>query len=217
MKQGKGDGHTDILRKLFGKQIVSAARVWRQKEDEAMKPEEVLSLTPGAVVVINEKCLDVPTGIKGIVESVPTDKNGDGLYAFFPEVFDDSDIRYIRAYEIDPQPKRDEQQAMELIPDDLAQKIPPMDEVDEEFMDTPLAAYVYLYQPDGPFEWYITNYDGNDTAWVLALNPFTGDWEHGPISLNEIREIRGALGLRVEREEFVNPVKLTTLIQRLKG
>ena len=94
---------------------------------------------------------------------------------------------------------------MELIPQNIKNKIPKLYETENQI--EPIA-YVKLFI-DG-WTWYITelSIDG-DIAFGYVISPFGA--ELGYFSLEEIKGIRGSLGLCVERDLFFKPTKLSSI------
>lgn len=92
-----------------------------------------------------------------------------------------------------------------LIPKDLLNQIPPL-YTTEDIADP--ISYVKLFL-DG-WTWYITeiSIDG-DIAFGYVVSSFGS--ELGYFSLKEIEEVRGALGLKVERDIYFKPIKLSTI------
>jgi hypothetical protein len=94
---------------------------------------------------------------------------------------------------------------MELIPKNLLKTIPKLYETEEQ--NNPIV-YVKLFL-DG-WTWYITelSIDG-DIAFGYVVSPF--GTELGYFSLDEIKGIRGSLGLGVERDLSFKPEKLSSI------
>jgi hypothetical protein len=94
---------------------------------------------------------------------------------------------------------------MELITQNIKEQIPKLYETEEQ--NNPIV-YVKLFL-DG-WTWHITelSIDG-DIAFGYVISPFGA--ELGYFSLEEIKGIRGSLGLGVERDLFFNPTKLSSI------
>lgn len=94
---------------------------------------------------------------------------------------------------------------MELIPQNLLKTIPKLYETEEQ--NNPIV-YVKLFL-DG-WTWHITelSIDG-DIAFGYVVSPFGA--ELGYFSLEEIKGIRGNLGLGVERDLSFKPTKLSSI------
>jgi len=69
---------------------------------------------------------------------------------------------------------------------------------------------VKFFTPDAQWTWYGIEYDGKDIffGFVIGLED-----ELGNFSLNELREVRGSLGLPVERDEFFKPCSLSKVMR----
>ena len=82
----------------------------------------------------------------------------------------------------------------------VAPKLPKLGETADQNDPT---AWIKLFTPDGGWTWYIAEYDPeNDICFGLVHGLET---ELGSFSLAELREIRGALGLPVERDIHFTP------------
>lgn len=94
---------------------------------------------------------------------------------------------------------------MELIPQKIKDQIPKLYETENQI--EPIA-YVKLFI-DG-WTWYITELSiDDDTAFGYIASPFGS--ELGYFSLEEIKEIRGSLGIGVERDLSFKPTKLSSI------
>ena len=94
---------------------------------------------------------------------------------------------------------------MELIPQEIKELIPKLYETEEQ--NDPIA-YVKLFL-DG-WTWYITELSiDNNICFGYVISPFES--ELGYFSLNEIKSIKGSLGLSVERDILFKPTKLSTI------
>lgn len=94
---------------------------------------------------------------------------------------------------------------MELIPQEIKNKIPKLYETEEQ--NDPIA-YVKLFL-DG-WTWYITELSiDNNICFGYVISPFGA--ELGYFSLNEIKSIKGSLGLSLERDLSFKPTKLSII------
>ena len=94
---------------------------------------------------------------------------------------------------------------MELIPQEIKELIPKLYETEKQ--NDPIA-YVKLFL-DG-WTWYITELSiDNNICFGYVISPFES--ELGYFSLNEIKSIKGSLGLSVERDILFKPTKLSTI------
>ena len=94
---------------------------------------------------------------------------------------------------------------MELIPQEIKELIPKLYETEEQ--NDPIA-YVKLFL-DG-WTWYITELSiDNNICFGYVISPFES--ELGYFSLNEIKSIKGTLGLSVERDLSFKPMKLSRI------
>ena len=98
---------------------------------------------------------------------------------------------------------------MELIPQEIKELIPKLYETEEQ--NDPIA-YVKLFL-DG-WTWYITELSiDNNICFGYVISPFES--ELGYFSLNEIKSIKGSLGLSVERDISFKPTALA-IIRKVK-
>ena len=94
---------------------------------------------------------------------------------------------------------------MELIPQEIKELIPKLYETEKQ--NDPIV-YVKLFL-DG-WTWYITELSiDNNICFGYVISPFES--ELGYFSLNEIKSIKGSLGLSVERDILFKPTKLSTI------
>ena len=94
---------------------------------------------------------------------------------------------------------------MELIPQEIKELIPKLYETEEQ--NNPIA-YVKLFL-DG-WTWYITELSiDNNICFGYVISPFES--ELGYFSLNEIKSIKGSLGLSVERDLSFKLTKLSII------
>lgn len=76
-----------------------------------------------------------------------------------------------------------------------------------EFAPDPIAQ-VKFFTPDGEWTWFVVEFDGDDTFFGLVKG---FEDELGYFSLSELQEIRGRLGLPVERDLSFEPTPLSRL------
>ncbi|MDN5100372.1 DUF2958 domain-containing protein [Aliarcobacter butzleri] len=94
---------------------------------------------------------------------------------------------------------------MELIPQEIKELIPKLYETEEQ--NDPIA-YVKLFLD--AWTWYITELSiDNNICFGYVISPFES--ELGYFSLNEIKSIKGSLGLSVERDLSFKPTKLSII------
>lgn len=87
----------------------------------------------------------------------------------------------------------------------LRQQIPAFGVTDN---DPDPIAYVKFFTPDSGWYWYATEFDGQDTLFGLVFGHYV---ELGSFSLSELEELRGPLGLPVERELHFKPQRLSEI------
>ena len=100
---------------------------------------------------------------------------------------------------------------MELIPQEIKELIPKLYETEEQ--NDPVA-YIKLFL-DG-WTWYITELSiDNNICFGYVISPFES--ELGYFSLNEIKSIKGSLGLGVERDLSFKPTALAIIRKAKKS
>ena len=94
---------------------------------------------------------------------------------------------------------------MELIPKEKKEQIPKLYETEEQ---TDPIVYVKLFI-DG-WTWYITEFSiDDDICFGYAVSPFGS--ELGYFSLDELQEVKGSLGIGVERDLYFKPTPLSAI------
>jgi hypothetical protein len=90
--------------------------------------------------------------------------------------------------------------AHDLMPESIAKTIPPLYETQHD--GDPLVRLKW-FTPDSSWTWYVTEYDPADR---LCFGLVVGhEREFGYFSLTEIEQVRGPLGLRIERDLYFDP------------
>ena len=65
--------------------------------------------------------------------------------------------------------------------------------------------YAKFFLADANFTWYILEYDPQSNTFFALVEGL--DRELGYVSLEELEQVRGHMGLRVERDLYFTPVK----------
>jgi len=95
---------------------------------------------------------------------------------------------------------------MGLIPQDLLKTLPKLYETEDQ--NDPLC-HIKLFTPDANFTWYIIEVSIDENlsyGYVKGLED-----ELGYFSLDEIADIRGSLGLKVEIDSLFKPTLLSKI------
>ena len=97
---------------------------------------------------------------------------------------------------------------MKLLTEELKQKLPRLHAVEND--PDPMVVCKF-FTPDAHWTWYAIEFDGKDIffGWVVGDYP-----ELGYFSLSELKGIRGALGLPVERDLWFKPRRLSEVKKR---
>ena len=100
-------------------------------------------------------------------------------------------------------------EAHNLMPEALRAQLPGLYATEKSPDPTVWAKY---FTPDSSWTWYVTEFDPTDKlcfGFVVGL-----DQELGYFSLSELEEVRGPMGLRIERDLSFTPTPLTQ-VQKL--
>lgn len=96
---------------------------------------------------------------------------------------------------------------MKLMTKELAKKIPALYETEEQGEKI---VWVKLFTPDAQWTWYVIEYRPEDGLCFGLVVGF--EKELGYFSIPELEEVRGPLGLPIERDLHFEPVKLSELM-----
>lgn len=100
---------------------------------------------------------------------------------------------------------------MKLITKELARRIPALYETENQSPEEKIT-WVKLFTPDADWTWYIIEYEPEDGlcyGWVEGLEK-----ELGYFLILELEEVRGPLGLPIERDLFFDPTTLRELMAK---
>lgn len=100
---------------------------------------------------------------------------------------------------------------MKLIPKELARRLPPLYATEN---DPDPMVHCVLYFPCSSWQWYVLEFDQNDTFFGL-VNGF--EVELGYFSLNELLKTRDSCGMSVERDRGFRPCRLSELRAKLNS
>jgi hypothetical protein len=100
--------------------------------------------------------------------------------------------------------------AHDLLPARILPSLPPLSATSEESDPT---VWLKWFTPDGQWTWFVLEYNPADR---IAHGLVQGvETEFGSFSVAEIEGVRGALGLRVERDLYFEPMPLSQVQRRL--
>jgi len=94
------------------------------------------------------------------------------------------------------------------VPEDLRLTIPKLYRTEHESDPT---VWLKLFTPDSNWSWYVIEWDGDDLCFGFVVGH---DQEMGYFSLADVGEVRGSLGLPVERDLYFTPCPLSNVRQR---
>jgi Protein of unknown function (DUF2958) len=90
----------------------------------------------------------------------------------------------------------------QLLTQEIREKLPSLYANEEEGLDA--KAVVKFFTPDSNWTWYASEFDGEDIFFGLVSG---FEVELGYFSLSELEEVRGAMGLPIERDLHYKPEK----------
>lgn len=93
-----------------------------------------------------------------------------------------------------------------LLDDGSREKLPPLYSNDEKGLDA--IAQVKFFTPDAQWTWYASEFDGEDIFFGLVNGL---ELELGYFSLKELQEVKGPMGLPIERDLHFEPKSLREL------
>jgi len=96
---------------------------------------------------------------------------------------------------------------MVLLTKEVLKKLPPLYSQEEKGLDA--VAVVKFFTPDSNWTWYATEFDGEDLFFGL-VDGF--EKEIGCFRLSELKSVKGALGLPIERDMYFKPKSLKELM-----
>jgi hypothetical protein len=95
-----------------------------------------------------------------------------------------------------------------LLDQESREKLPPLYSGEEKGLDA--LAQVKFFTPAGSWTWYASEFDGNDICFGLVSG---FEVELGYFSLKELKEVKGPMGLPIERDLYYEPKSLRELIE----
>jgi hypothetical protein len=101
---------------------------------------------------------------------------------------------------------------MALLSKELAEQLPRL--YANEELGLAAQALVKFFTPDSNWTWYATEYDPENRIFFGYVIGFED--ELGYFSLDELEEVRGPLGLPIERDEHFKPSSLEEIRQQYR-
>jgi hypothetical protein len=95
-----------------------------------------------------------------------------------------------------------------LLDDETRDKLPPLYSGEEQGLDA--LAQVKLFTPDAQWTWYASEFDGEDLFFGLVSG---FEVELGYFSLKELKEVKGPMGLPIERDLYYEPKSQKELME----
>jgi hypothetical protein len=104
------------------------------------------------------------------------------------------------------------QRGMKLLTKEIRRKLPPL--YSQDGKGGKAMAHVKFFTPDSSWTWYATEFDGQDTFFGLVDGL---DKELGYFSLAELEQVKGPMGLPIERDLHWHPKTLEEIAPELFG
>jgi len=93
---------------------------------------------------------------------------------------------------------------MQLLTDELRKIIPPFYSSEDLELEEKMV-YAKFFLADAQWSWYILELDKKSNTFFALVDGL--DQELGYVSLDELEQVRGHMGLRIERDLYFTPVK----------
>ncbi len=97
----------------------------------------------------------------------------------------------------------------QLLTQEIREKLPNLYANEEKGLEA--KAVVKFFTPDSNWTWYASEFDGEDIFFGLVSG---FEVELGYFSLSELEEVRGGLGLPIERDLHLQPETLGKLMEQ---
>ena len=97
---------------------------------------------------------------------------------------------------------------MKLLTKKVLRKLPELYSQEDKGLEA--VAVVKFFTPDSSWTWYATEFDGEDLFFGL-VDGF--EKELGYFRLSELKQVKGKLGLPIERDRYFEPKQLKELMR----
>lgn len=97
---------------------------------------------------------------------------------------------------------------MKLLTKEVLKKLPELYSQEDKGLEA--VAVVKFFTPDSSWTWYATEFDGEDLFFGL-VDGF--EKELGYFRLSELKQVKGKLGLPIERDRYFEPKPLKELMK----
>lgn len=101
---------------------------------------------------------------------------------------------------------------MELLPKELFKQVPRLYE--QENVEDPIV-HIKYFTPDANWYWLTTEVDEDGDVMFGLVYGFEKEW--GYYSLTELKQVRGALGLPVERDLYYEPRPVSEVSREIES
>src|SRR6266508_6250509 len=96
---------------------------------------------------------------------------------------------------------------MKLLTKEILKNLPPLYAVENQ--KDPMVL-IKFFTPWTDWTWYVLEFDGEDTFFGYAVG---FEAELGYFSLSELESVQGQFGLKIERDLYFEPTRLSTIKQ----
>jgi len=103
---------------------------------------------------------------------------------------------------------------MELLPKEIREQLPPM-HATEKLPRGEKKAICKFFTPDAGWTWYALEFDPEENTFFGIVDGLEVEW--GYFSLEDLKSVRGRLGLPVERDLWFKPTPVGELGRSLRG
>ena len=96
---------------------------------------------------------------------------------------------------------------MKLLTKEIRRRLPALGSQEDKGLEA--RAQVKFFTPDSSWTWYATEFDGEEMFFGLVAG---FEKELGYFRLSELEQVRGHLGLPIERDRYFRPTTLRKLM-----
>lgn len=97
---------------------------------------------------------------------------------------------------------------MKLMTKELEEMIPPFYSAEDVALEDKIV-YAKFFLPDAQWTWYALEYDKESNSIFALVDGL--DIELGYVSIEELEQVRGHMGLHVERDLYFEPIRYADL------
>lgn len=101
---------------------------------------------------------------------------------------------------------------MELLPKELETQLPKLYATEDIKVENK-TIYIKYFTPDSNWSWYVAEYDKESKIFFGFVDGLYPEW--GYFSLIELKEVKGPLGLKIERDLNFKPTRFKNIKELL--